>query len=1143
MSPNFGHQVLQHSNGRQSRILATSLGPAHAGVLYQCDLQDEIHCEKASLGENIKKLKKLQPGIAVAQNPEQILTCLQQKRRQQRRITQELNGLCILLTNDLQEKAFINLTDIIETKLNKNMPMRRRRSNNMINNVGLVDVTSSTCQNPESAHRCKEKDSTGEFSEFGYQILNANNNNNYILEEEEEEDELDLRTEIAIVLDGSGSIEPEDFEQAKDFIYNVMKMFYEKCFECIFALVQYGTGIQTEFDLRDGRNTSVALKKLQAVRQVGGETWTASAIQHVRDSIFNENYGSQRSATKFIIVLTDGEIFLDPLKLDTVINSEKLVGIDRYAIGVGSAFSRAKALQELSLIASDPDESHLFRVTNYSALNVLLSALQQKIIGLEGTAGDILEFELAQSGFSVHFLDNDNILFGAVGAFDWSGGILQYNIANKTAYFLNESIEAPGVKNSYLGYSVSTVNTEYGTLIVAGAPRHCMTGKVMVFEEGLLKQTLSGEQIGSYFGSELCPLDIDQDGLTDYLLVGAPFFHIHGEEGKVYIYRLDKDRENPFALIGHLSVQPASAFARFGFSIGSIGDIDQDGYGDVAIGAPLEDHQANPGSFGSVYIYNSKKDGVWDSRFQRITAAQIGPGLVYFGRSVAGGLDLTTDGLPDIIVGSLGNLTVLRSRLVVRLNPTVQFTPGEIFNFHNSSIITARVCFNRSYPLEMTRPEMQNLFIRYTVDLDVKMEKKRVQFEDHTTTATWEVSYTDPLCPEFQLYILPCKDNCFSSIFLKVSYQLHKPDEGPSHPVPMLDIYKPSEVYSQLPYKDDCNKTICAPHLSLAIQTQKELIVGYTKFLTLNIHLANSGDNSYMTTMVLEYPSNLLLKNVQELSTLTIDCDAPIPTTLLFSSMRCKIGHPAFKTTTANFSVTWQVDEKKFLDNLALITATVTNANNSTAVTEKCIVNVKYALATVLSRRSQVLYVTVEEGTSESLQFEFNINGKNQYGAKLQLLIEVPAFINDLLVAEVQSATGTQNTTECTIEKDFGLSSGAGIKHQLVNCTILVEREEVIVTAELLVADSLQNLKDPTDLLVTGKITFDRNLYVGLNEESHQAEILVTLLKVKNFSLFLVVTGSCVGGLLLLAIITVILYKCGFFKRKYKNRIEENHDS
>lgn len=38
-------------------------------------------------------------------------------------------------------------------------------------------------------------------------------------------------TEIAIVLDGSGSIEPEDFQRAKDFISNMMKNFYEKCFE------------------------------------------------------------------------------------------------------------------------------------------------------------------------------------------------------------------------------------------------------------------------------------------------------------------------------------------------------------------------------------------------------------------------------------------------------------------------------------------------------------------------------------------------------------------------------------------------------------------------------------------------------------------------------------------------------------------------------------------------------------------------------------------------------------------------------------------------------------------------------------------------------------------------------------------------
>lgn len=46
--------------------------------------------------------------------------------------------------------------------------------------------------------------------------------------------------------------------------------------------------------------------------------------------------------------------------------------------------------------------------------------------------------------------------------------------------------------------------------------------------------------MGSYFGSELCPVDIDMDGTTDFLLVAAPFFHVHGQEGRVYMYRVNE---------------------------------------------------------------------------------------------------------------------------------------------------------------------------------------------------------------------------------------------------------------------------------------------------------------------------------------------------------------------------------------------------------------------------------------------------------------------------------------------------------------------------------------------------------------------------------------------------------------------------
>jgi len=36
----------------------------------------------------------------------------------------------------------------------------------------------------------------------------------------------------------------------------------------------------------------------------------------------------------------------------------------------------------------------------------------------------------------------------------------------------------------------------------------------------------------------LCAVDIDNNGATDYLLIGAPFHYQRGEEGKVFIYKL-----------------------------------------------------------------------------------------------------------------------------------------------------------------------------------------------------------------------------------------------------------------------------------------------------------------------------------------------------------------------------------------------------------------------------------------------------------------------------------------------------------------------------------------------------------------------------------------------------------------------------
>lgn len=56
------------------------------------------------------------------------------------------------------------------------------------------------------------------------------------------------------------------------------------------------------------------------------------------------------------------------------------------SLQVGNAFEKVKTDRELKQIASTPSETHAFKVTNYTALNGLLSKLQQSIIHTEGEA-------------------------------------------------------------------------------------------------------------------------------------------------------------------------------------------------------------------------------------------------------------------------------------------------------------------------------------------------------------------------------------------------------------------------------------------------------------------------------------------------------------------------------------------------------------------------------------------------------------------------------------------------------------------------------------------------------------------------------------------------------------------------------------
>ncbi|XP_068126463.1 integrin alpha-E isoform X2 [Hyperolius riggenbachi] len=1030
----FGQSVMQFNHGSEKGVYVFSpLKDAEKRIfdgLFKCALMNtdsSLQCKMdniplaAGQGQGIRSVPY--PVLSQHRNSDSILTCQQIKTRKKKSTTEELNGACFL-------QAYANGT--VENRLYTDFEIINKTKEIMTKRKETLDNLNMNSNN------------------------NNNNNNN-----NKDEDDDEGGTEICIVLDGSGSIEEVDFMKAKNFTFNLMTKIWDKCSECEFAVVQYGEVIQTEFNIEESRKDSRSiLEKVQNIKQLGNVTKTASALLHVLDTIYNENSGSKPSSTKIILVVTDGEIYKDPVNLSTVIKDTRMQSIERFSIGVGNVFNRRGAYQELKDIATDED--HIIRVDDYSKLDGLLSGLQQNIIGIEGTEGQSLGFDLAQAGFAAHVKDKDTMVLGVVGAFDWSGGLMIYPTSkdSRRGKFLNDSALAAGTAAyGYLGYSVTTAQGQHTFLYIAGAPRHSNVGKVFVFEEDITShhysETLKGEQLGSYFGHQLCALDVKSDGFVDFLLVGAPFYHIKGEEGRVYVYKLSV--EGKFTLAQTMD-QHYYPYARFGYSIAKIGDVNQDGYQDIAIGAPLEGRFEDTESFGSVYIYNSKADGIYPTPSQRIRAAEFKQKLQFFGQSVDGGLDLTEDGYPDIAVGSLGTVIVLRSRPVVEVKAYMQFTPEQIPLVYKDTTVEASLCFHIE---PFNSQEFKKTNLNYNLDLDAYMEAKRIAFHDEASRNGMlyllNVNCTKPIV----LNVLPCIYDCFSDIIINVSYTLTSTDQKRDLPSPIMDFYKKNYTLSQLPYEKDCkNKTVCTPELHLTTEmSRKELIVGHTKDLTMSISLENTGDDSYMTNVTLIYPKNLQFNTIKPANNPNVKCYEFKRHHSLNSTMKCSIRHPVFKSSKEAFDIIWQLNEEMFSASEADILCMVSNMNGmSTPLHQKISLPVRHALKTVLNVQPSTLYVKImpEPAAVQEIQYTFSVNGENQFDADLALELQIPVQIKHNTLSEISPIQTTQKSTLCT-QKSQTCKCGNSSRTQneevltclVIRCNLTSLPEEFTVTAKL----------------------------------------------------------------------------------------------
>uniref|UniRef100_A0A8D0F5I8 Integrin subunit alpha 10 n=1 Tax=Strix occidentalis caurina TaxID=311401 RepID=A0A8D0F5I8_STROC len=396
--------------------------------------------------------------------------------------------------------------------------------------------------------------------------------------------------DIVIVLDGSNSIYP--WYEVQNFLSNVLSKFFIGPGQIQVRWCPQGHAGVPRWVLGRYRTAAEVVEAAKNIsRQEGRETRTALAIHRACTEAFSPERGGRADATRLLIVVTDGESH-DGEELPEALAECEKRNVTRYAIAVLGHYLRRQQdpedfIREIKYIASDPDEKYFFNVTDEAALNDIVDALGDRIFSLEGAVGSF-ELEMSQIGFSIHLLEVRPRGRAGSGPGKGLGGWgkeFPLELKNHAAY---------------LGYAVSSLRLPRGQrLYVAGAPRFQHKGKVILFELDAagtvtVAQALTGEQIGSYFGSEVCALDVDGDGVTDVLLVAAPMYlgAQSRETGRVYLYRVG-------GIGGTRQGQGGPQDSRFGYAMAAVPDLNHDGFTDVVVGAPLED-----GHRGAVYVYH-----------------------------------------------------------------------------------------------------------------------------------------------------------------------------------------------------------------------------------------------------------------------------------------------------------------------------------------------------------------------------------------------------------------------------------------------------------------------------------------------------------------------------------------------------------
>ncbi len=168
--------------------------------------------------------------------------------------------------------------------------------------------------------------------------------------------------------------------------------------------------------------------------------------------------------------------------------------------------------------------------------------------------------------------------------------------------------------------------------------------------------SVGGGQTSAHLGQSVSQAgDVNGDGFDDVLIAAPTFDNEQADEGRVYLYAGSASGLNAAPAWSGEGNQPG---AQYGSAVNAAGDVNGDGFADVAIGAPYFDHGQD--DEGVAVVYAGSATGLQSSPLWSVEGDQAASHL---GSSLASAGDVNGDGFADLVVGAPGYNNVGQARL------------------------------------------------------------------------------------------------------------------------------------------------------------------------------------------------------------------------------------------------------------------------------------------------------------------------------------------------------------------------------------------------------------------------------------------------------------------------------------------------